>query len=90
MGKVTLETKANVRDGDTIALGGLRTKNISLSKTKVPVLGDIPFIGQIFTSRTNASIENELIIFLTARIIRRAGDDGVAGAVDLPVGIGGG
>lgn len=84
-----LETIANVRDGETIALGGLRSKNISLNKTKVPLLGDIPFFGQLFTSRSTSEIENELIIFLTARIIRRAGDDDSIAGTDLAIGTGG-
>ena len=70
-----LETVANVRDGDTIALGGLKTISNSRQDYKVPLLGDIPLIGGLFRSKTIAENESELIIFLTARIIRRAGDD---------------
>ena len=71
----TLETIANVRDGDTIALGGLKAVSNSRQNYKVPLLGDIPFIGGLFRSKTITENESELIIFLTARIIRRAGDD---------------
>ncbi len=71
----TLETIANVRDGDTIALGGLKTKNIARSGDKIPLLGDLPFIGGLFRSRVATDVETDLIIFLTARIIRRAEDD---------------
>ncbi|BCM89457.1 type II secretion system protein D [Abditibacteriota bacterium] len=84
-----LETIANVRDGETIALGGLRSVNITLNKTKVPLIGDLPLIGHLFRSRSNSEVENELIIFLTARIIRRVGDDDAVGATDIPVGVGG-
>lgn len=70
-----LETVANVRDGDTIALGGLKTISNQSQDRKVPLLGDIPFIGGLFRSKTITENESELIIFLTARIIRRAGDD---------------
>ncbi|RYZ83853.1 MAG: type II and III secretion system protein, partial [Proteobacteria bacterium] len=84
-----LETIANVRDGETIALGGLRTTNITIDRTKVPVIGDIPILGKLFRSRNNSAIEAELIIFLTARIIRRVGDDDGVGATDIPVGVGG-
>ena len=78
LGTVTqrqLETVANVRDGDTIALGGLKTISNSRQNFKVPLLGDIPLIGGLFRSKTITENESELIIFLTARIIRRAGDD---------------
>lgn len=70
-----LETVANVRDGDTIALGGLKTIANQRQNYKVPLLGDIPLIGGLFRSKTVTENESELIIFLTARIIRRAGDD---------------
>ena len=71
----SLETIANVRDGDTIALGGLKTISNQRQDFKVPLLGDIPLIGGLFRSKTITENESELIIFLTARIIRRAGDD---------------
>ena len=87
----SLRTIANVRDGETVALGGLRTKNVNVNRTKVPLLSEIPLVGQFFGQRANSDVETELIIFLTARIIRRAGDeDGVAAASDIPVGVGGG
>lgn len=70
----TLDTIANVRDGETIALGGLKSKINSLSGSRVPLLGDIPLIGKLFRKRGLNENETELIIFLTARIIRRAGD----------------
>lgn len=71
----TLETIANVRDGDTIALGGLKAKTVTRSGDKVPVLSDIPILGSLFKSRRAIDQESDLIIFLTARIIRRAGDE---------------
>ena len=70
-----LTTIANVRDGDTIALGGLRVVRNTTQNYKVPLLGDIPLLGRLFQSKTINENESELIIFLTARIIRRAGDD---------------
>ncbi|PQV64904.1 type II and III secretion system protein [Abditibacterium utsteinense] len=72
-----LETIANVRDGDTIALGGLRTKKVSRRNDKIPLLGDLPLVGGLFRNRINTDQESDLIIFLTANIIRRAGDDDV-------------
>lgn len=71
----TLSTIANVRDGETIALGGLRRKEVRFSRNKIPLLSDIPFIGDIFGRRTSSESDTELIIFLKATIVRRAGDD---------------
>ena len=70
-----LITVANVRDGDTIALGGLKTANTQRQNYKVPILGDIPLIGGLFRSKTDSDNETELIIFLRAKIVRRAGDN---------------
>ncbi|HEX8465326.1 MAG TPA: hypothetical protein VF627_11985, partial [Abditibacterium sp.] len=71
----TVSTIANVRDGDTIALGGLKAKNISRASDRIPILSNIPLIGGLFRNNSTLTTENDLIIFLTARIIRRAGDD---------------
>ena len=73
----SLQTIANVRDGDTIVLGGLKSFNSTRQNFKVPLLGDLPIIGRLFQSRTDNDVEQELIVFLTARILRRAGDDTV-------------
>lgn len=66
----TVQTMLRVRDGETIAMGGLIRKNNSESSTKVPFLGDLPFIGNLFRSRTRTVDESELLIFLTPRILR--------------------
>lgn len=71
----SVRTIANVRDGDVIALGGLKSKDISRGGAKVPLLGDIPFLGKLFRSRSATDNESELIIFLRATIVRRAGDE---------------
>ncbi len=87
----SLRTIANVRDGETIALGGLRTKTVNVDHTRVPLLSDVPFIGQFFGRKSNSEAEAELIIFLTARIIHRAGDDdSIAAAGDTGITAGGG
>ncbi len=71
----SLTTIANVKDGDTIALGGLRVVRNTTQNFRVPLLSDIPLLGRLFQSKTITETESELIIFLTARIIRRAGAD---------------
>lgn len=73
----SLQTIANVKDGETIALGGLRTKSITRSGDRIPLLGDLPLIGSLFRNRSAVDTETDLIIFLTARIIRRADDDAI-------------
>ena len=62
-----------VQDHSTIALGGLIKETKSVSQTKVPVLGDIPFFGQLFKSQTNNKTRTELIIFIRPTVMRTDG-----------------
>ena len=63
-------TSVSVLDGETIVLGGIIRSTVTASSNKVPILGDIPIIGNLFksTSRTNA--KTELLVLLTPRIVR--------------------
>ncbi len=72
----TVQTTLRVPNGGTIALGGLIRKNNSESSTKIPFLGDLPFIGQLFRSKTQNVDESELLIFVTPRILREPGMSG--------------
>ena len=51
-------------------LGGLIKENNTKTETKVPILGDIPFFGQIFKGQTNNKQRNELIIFIRPSVLR--------------------
>ena len=61
-----------VISGDTIIIGGLMREEKSDTITKVPILGDIPVLGQAFRHKDESSQERELIIFITPRIIKDA------------------
>jgi general secretion pathway protein D len=67
-------TSCNVWDGQTVMLGGLITDNISKVKDKVPVLGDLPFLGRLFRSESSTSAKRNLMIFVTPTIIDPAGN----------------
>lgn len=64
-----LTTTALVGDGDTIVLGGIYEQTKSSSVSKVPVLGDIPVLGRLFTSDESRDDRTELLIFITPRIL---------------------
>ena len=64
-----LETTALIRDGQTIAIGGLRKREVTKNISKVPVLGDLPLVGGLFNSESESVAINELIIFITTTII---------------------
>ena len=67
--KRTLDSSVLIKSGDTLAVGGLISDQVSKSKTKVPVLGDIPGIGYAFQSHQNERHKRNLLIFVTPTII---------------------
>jgi type II secretory pathway component GspD/PulD (secretin) len=67
-------TSALVWDGQTIVLGGLIAENVTKSKDKIPVLGDIPFLGRLFRSERSFSEKRNLVVFVTPTIIDPAGN----------------
>lgn len=69
-----INTSANIKDGDTLAIGGLRTLSQTNQRGKIPFLGDLPIIGPLFRSRDRQDREFELVIFVTAHIVRSIND----------------
>jgi general secretion pathway protein D len=67
-------TSAIVWDGQTIVLGGLIAENVQKTKDKIPVLGDIPFLGRLFRSERNTSEKRNLVVFVTPKLIDPAGN----------------
>lgn len=64
-----IETNVLVGDGETIVLGGVFDDIKQNASTKVPFLGDLPYIGNIFKNNTRNSQQAELLIFVTPRIV---------------------
>ena len=64
-----VETQVLVRDGQTVVLGGIYETENRETIRKVPFLGDIPGIGNLFRSKKNVSNKAELLIFVTPRIL---------------------
>jgi len=67
------ETAATVRDGDSFVIGGLSQDDVINTKTKVPLLGDIPLLGQAFRTDKSTTSKTELYIIVTPHIVRRVG-----------------
>jgi general secretion pathway protein D len=59
-----------VKNGDTVALGGLITENITKAKSGVPYLAKIPLLGALFRDTDNAMTRTELILLITPRVMR--------------------
>ncbi|MCH7558286.1 MAG: hypothetical protein IIB56_12640 [Planctomycetes bacterium] len=70
-----IKTTVTVPDGSTIILGGMLKLNQSKGGTKIPLLGDIPFIGGLFRSTSNNDTQKNLYVFVKAEIIRPADMD---------------
>ncbi len=65
----SLKTMAMVEDGGTLILGGIYEEDNSNSVSKVPLLGDIPVVGNLFKSRSRSETRKELLIFITPRVM---------------------
>ncbi|CNP58123.1 PilQ [Neisseria gonorrhoeae] len=70
----SLNTQAMVENGGTLIVGGIYEENNGNTLTKVPLLGDIPVIGNLFKTRGKKTDRRELLIFITPRIIDTAGN----------------
>jgi len=66
------ETDLLVMDGHTAVIGGIFTRNTGRNLDQVPFFGDIPILGILFQRRRASDTRNELVIFLTPRIVNRA------------------
>jgi general secretion pathway protein D len=64
------QTTVSVQDGQTVVLGGIIANTVSTTVNKVPVLGDIPILGNLFKSTKKDNNKTELLVFLTPRIVR--------------------
>jgi len=62
-------TKVTLKDGQTLVIGGLAREETSTSTWKVPILGDLPIIGNLFKGTKDSTEQRNIIIFLTAKII---------------------
>lgn len=70
----TADTVVVTPDGEPVVIGGLMVNDKTSSENKIPILGDIPVIGNLFKHRTSSDTKNELMIFLTPHIVRLPSD----------------
>jgi len=59
-----------VRDGGTAVIGGIYKITSNNGESRVPGLGNLPIIGYLFKNKTRSEVNDELLIFVTARIIK--------------------
>jgi type IV pilus assembly protein PilQ len=68
-----VKTEVLVEDGGTVVLGGIYESFERDDIAKVPVLGDIPYVGNLFKNKSRITTRSELLVFLTPRIITDRG-----------------
>jgi len=64
-----VRTEVLVENGGTVVIGGIFEQNESSNETKVPLLGDVPYLGNLFKTRTRDTSRTELLVFLTPRVV---------------------
>ncbi|MBN2589352.1 MAG: secretin and TonB N-terminal domain-containing protein [Sedimentisphaerales bacterium] len=65
------DTVALVKNGQTIVIGGLQKQTVNQLVTKVPILGDIPILGWLFTFEGEDTVNSELVVFITPNIVEQ-------------------
>jgi type IV pilus assembly protein PilQ len=69
------KTQVTLKDGFTLGIGGMVSRSDTKGGSKVPILGDIPGLGRLFSSENKTNVATNLVIFLTARTIKPDGGD---------------
>ncbi len=69
----TITTEVLVNDGQTVVLGGIMETEHRRSSSKVPGLGDVPLLGNLFKTQTKTNNKAELLIFVTPKILHEGG-----------------
>ncbi|MDR7331061.1 type IV pilus secretin PilQ [Roseateles asaccharophilus] len=64
-----VQTQVLVENGGTVVIGGIYTQDEGETINKVPVLGDVPFVGNLFKNKTRTTSKTELLIFLTPKVV---------------------
>jgi len=67
------QTTVRVKDGQTIVIGGLKQEETRAHRSRIPILGDIPILGQMFRSKRVDTVTTDLAIFITPRILTLTG-----------------
>ena len=82
--KTQVMTNVLAKDGQTIVLGGLFQEQTSIGRDQVPVVGDVPVLGELFRQNADKSVRTELIVLITPHIIHQPEEaDGAARLDDV-------
>jgi len=65
-----ISTSVAVQDGETVALGGLISNQVTKGRSTIPLLGNIPILGHLFGDTSGGLVRTELVVLLTPRVVR--------------------
>ncbi|MDP2056965.1 MAG: hypothetical protein Q8K35_04290, partial [Thiobacillus sp.] len=68
------DSVVRLKDGHIVAIGGLMSQTFDDSKNRIPLLGDIPVLGQLFGNTSQASQKRELVVLIKTTLIRDSQD----------------
>ena len=68
-----IKTLLHIRDGETVIAGGIVSDETNSINDKIPILGDIPFIGRFFQSKGTSATKRNLLVFVTCRLVKPDG-----------------
>jgi general secretion pathway protein D len=72
-----VRSQVQLRDGQTVLIGGILKESEAKTKKKIPLLGDIPLLGGLFSSVDNNTTREELLVFITPVIIHSLDEDSI-------------
>ena len=72
--KRAIKSTIRLLDGQTAVIGGLLDDSLTYNEQKVPLLGDIPFLGWLFKKRSRETARTNLYVFITPKVIRSFDD----------------
>ena len=64
-----IKTEVSLSSGSTLVMGGLTREEVKETRDKIPILGQIPLFGKLFTSKGQTSLKKNLLIFVTANLV---------------------
>jgi general secretion pathway protein D len=69
-----LSTSVTIWDGQTVGIGGLMREDVQMVEDKVPLLGDIPFFGRLFKTKSEEHFKKNLMVYVSAKLIDPSGN----------------
>jgi type IV pilus assembly protein PilQ len=67
------KSRVTIKSGYTLAIGGLMEQREASGRSSIPILGDVPVLGRLFSRNTGDSESRNLIVFITAKILSASG-----------------